>query len=251
MDQSTTEALLAVAAEAARKAGSILSEVYRTAPGVRGTEGKDIKTEADVAAEQAIRQILGPTGLPILGEEEGWSGETSGDGPCWVVDPLDGTFNFVRGLPFCGVSLALWQGGEPILGTIYDLTDGSLLEGICGGEARCDGQIVEVSSVTSNAQAVLATGFPNQRDYRPEALQKSIRGFQQFKKIRMLGSAALALAQVVRGRIDAYWEEDIWWWDVAAGLALVRAAGGAYTMLPGTRPGQFHVFAHNGHLRLD
>ena len=246
MNKNLPETLLPIAREAAHSAGSILSGTYRADPGVQRTEGKDIKTNADLEAEKTIRRILEPTGIPILGEETGLSGSPSNHSLLWIIDPLDGTFNFVRGLPFCGVSIALWRDQDPLLGILFDLTDQSLLEGVVGSWARRDGEPIHVSRVAGTEQAALATGFPTQRDYGQEALQTTISAIQKYKKIRMLGSAALSLGQVACGRLEAYWEEDIWLWDVAAGLALVKAAGGDYTLKPGTSAHQFHVFAHNG-----
>lgn len=242
------ENLFATGRNATLAAANILSGAYRQAPGIQGTSGKDIKTDADLAAEIAIRQVLAPTAIPILGEESGLQGEEQQNGLLWVVDPLDGTFNYVRGLPFCGVSIALWQGSNPLLGLLYDLTDQSLLSGIVGQGAWREKEPIHVSTVAEPGQAALATGFPNNRDYGAESLHHTIRSIQRFKKIRMLGSAALSLGQVAMGKLDAYWEEDIWFWDVAAGLALVQAAGGTFRMTPGSTPRQFHIYAHNSHL---
>ena len=105
-----------------------------------------------------------------------------------------------------------------------------------------------VSTTKSYATASLTTGFPSARDYSDASLGNTIRKVQQFKKVRMIGSAALSIAHVANGSVDAYFEEDIWLWDVAAGLALVKAAGGDFSISEIKDSWQLDVFAFNGHL---
>jgi myo-inositol-1(or 4)-monophosphatase len=107
---------------------------------------------------------------------------------------------------------------------------------------------MRVSETSGYGSASLATGFPSARDYSDTSLADSIRKVQQFKKIRMIGSAALSIAHVANGCVDAYFEEDIWIWDVAAGLALVKAAGGDFTVSEIKDTWQLDVFASNGRL---
>ena len=146
----------------------------------------------------------------------------------------------------CCVSIALWQGLNPVLGVIYDFVSGKIYSGVVDKGAGCNDKAIEVSRVASYDQAVLATGFPSSRDYSDVALEASIRSIQSFKKIRMIGSAALSLAHVSSGNVDAYTEDDIWLWDVAAGLALVKSAGGTYTISEIKDRFQLDVFAANG-----
>ena len=258
------EQYLELAKLSARRAGACLSSAYSADAGVVSEMGKDIKTEADRAAERVILEGLRPSGLSILSEECGLElGAVSGGAagktpelfmsdasrPYWVIDPLDGTFNFTRGFPVCCVSIGLWSGKRPVLGVIYDFVSDAMYSGVVGMGAFCNDRRMEVSKVSDLSKAVLMTGFPSARDYSEAALADSIRSVQRFKKIRMIGSAASSLAHVAAGHADAYMEEDIWLWDVAAGLALVKAAGGGYQISKVKESWQMNVFAGNGCLK--
>ncbi len=238
--------LLDIAVTAAMQAGIILRKHFTLNAGIASVRGRDIKTEADKAADVAILKVLSPTGYSILSEESGSKSLSELDASCWIIDPLDGTFNFVRGFPACCVSVSLWEKMNPLLGVIYDFANDQLYSGMVGSWAFCNGLPLQVSSVNSLTQAVLATGFPTSRDFSDIALLNTIRRIQMFKKIRMIGSAALSLAYVSAGIVDAYHEEDIWLWDVAAGLALVRAAGGDFTISQIKPSFQLDVYAYNG-----
>ena len=238
--------LLKTAIKAAQNAGTILREYFTANAGVAVEGGRDIKTQADEAADEALLEMLSQTGMPILSEESGGKIDAEISEPCWIIDPLDGTFNFVRGFPASCVSVALWDKEAPVLGVIYDFTTDKLYTGIVGEGANCNGEPIHVSAVQICSQAALATGFPSARDYSEGSLLSSIKKIQKFKKIRMIGSAALSLAYVSRGFVDAYHEEDIWLWDVAAGLALVEAAGGEFTISEIKPTWQLDVYATNG-----
>ncbi len=250
MSPDVTDQYLKLAQSAAHGAGLLLRDSFSEDAGIADDSGKDIKTEADNAAETLILDAISSTGLPVLTEESGAHNLDSLNGPCWIIDPLDGTFNFTRGFPMCCVSIALWENGQPHIGVVFDFGTGCLFSGVVGQGAMLNGKPVTVAGTSDIGKAVLATGFPSARDYGDEALAASIRKIQQFKKIRMIGSAATSLAQVAAGRFDAYFEEDIWLWDVAAGLALVKAAGGDYTMSAIKPTWQVNVLASNGKLPL-
>jgi myo-inositol-1(or 4)-monophosphatase len=118
---------------------------------------------------------------------------------------------------------------------VLDVPADDLYAGVVGHGARCNGTAIRVSKVRSAAKAILATGFPVQRDFSSAALQEFLASVQRYKKIRMLGSAALSLAYVAAGRADVYAEDGVMLWDVAAGLALVHAAGGVVEYAPSPR----------------
>lgn len=225
-----TDKLLKAAEEAARDAGGFLREQMLRGQEVISREGRDIKIQADRDAEERILFRLKATGYSALAEESGLHGLVKGDTPFWIVDPLDGTMNFSRGLPLCCVSIALCRGNEPLLGVIYDFNRDECFTGAPGQGAAVNGMAMRVASTAHTNQAILATGFPSMRSMDAEALEPFIREARAFKKVRMLGSAALMLAYVACGRVDAYAEDDIMFWDVAAGVALVRAAGGVVDM---------------------
>lgn len=240
---------LALAVSAARQAGALLRAGFAAGSAVRSEAGRDLKLEADVEAERVILATLrGASPHPILSEESGADPGFSTDGRYWVVDPLDGTLNYGRRLPLGCVSIGLWERDRPLLGVVHDFLRDECFTGEVGRGAACNDAPIRVSAFARPDQAVLTTGFPNARDFGDAALLGFVKDAQRFKKLRLLGSAALSLAWLAAGRADAYREDDIWFWDVAAGLALVAAAGGAFTCAPGRSRFQRHVFAHNGHL---
>lgn len=222
------------AVDAARAAGKVLCNLMRKPKKVLSEVGRDIKLQADQDAEAAILEILKQSDYPVLAEESGEHGDATGGGPVWIVDPLDGTLNFSRGIPLCCTSIALAQGDTPILGVIYDFNRDELFTGVPGKGAWHDGQPMRVSDIREAARGILNTGFPTASDYGDEALMEFINNVRRFKKVRLLGSAALMLAYVACGRYEAYAEDNIMWWDVAAGVALVLAAGGYADVRPGT-----------------
>lgn len=188
---------------------------------------REIKAIADTALEKDILQALAPTGLPILSEEAGYIPSPRPSGRWFIVDPLDGTFNFVKGLGPSAVSIALWEDQKPIFGVIYSLMERELVWGGAGMGAYSDGRRLSVSDTSSQSHASICTGFPVRFDVTSdEAMQDFWRRVRPYAKVRMLGSAAVSLLHVARGSADVYWERDIMLWDVAAGLAIVEGAGG-------------------------
>lgn len=218
--------LLEIAEAAARETGAVLR-----AGGNRNValnSATDVKLAADTDSETLIRERLAQTGLPTFGEEFG--GDTSlydsPDALYWVVDPLDGTFNYQRGQPLTCVSIGLMRGNEPVLGVIYNFNAEEMYSGIVGEGVFLNGEKIVPAWASEISQACLMTGFPALADKSPEALAPFIEEVGQFKKIRMIGTAALAVAYVAVGRADVYNEKGTNLWDVAAGMALVKAAGG-------------------------
>ncbi len=222
----TWHAELELAQKAAQLAGERLRKRLRESVEVLSAEGRDVKLRADRESESLILQILRQSSVyPILAEESGEHGALAEDALLWIVDPLDGTVNFDRQVPLSSVSVGLWRGQQPILGVVYDFNHDELFAGIIAEGAWCNGQAVAVSGVTCAEKAILTTGFPINRDFNAGPLQRFLSRVQEFKKIRLLGSAALSLAYLASGRVDAYAEEDIMLWDVAAGVAVAQAAG--------------------------
>ena len=220
------EFFLSLATRAANDARSYLRESMQEIK-VDDLSGKDTKIEADRKSEAIIVNILqANSDFPILTEEGGMIGRKSKNGYLWVVDPLDGTLNYLRGIPFACVSIGLWAHDEPVLGVVYDLFREELFAGVCGEGAWMNGQPITAAATNQTNQAIIATGFPSYRSYGGDSLQGFIEQVQTFKKVRLFGAAALSLAYCAVGRVDAYAEEDIMFWDVAAGIALVKAAGG-------------------------
>lgn len=224
---------LAVAEAAARETGAILRKGGDRSVSLN-TE-TDVKLAADVNSERLVRERLAATGLPVVGEELG--GDSALYSPArtqfyWVVDPLDGTFNYQRGQPLTCVSIGLMRGTEPLLGVIYNFNAEEIFSGIVGEGVFLNGKKIAQQWATEISQACLMTGFPALADKSPEALVPFISEVGKFKKIRMIGTAALAVAYVAAGRADVYDERGTNLWDVAAGMALVLAAGGFVKIEP-------------------
>lgn len=226
------ESELSLAVAAAREAAELLRARVSGTQEVLPSQGRDVKLQADRDAERVILARLAPSGHGVLAEESGEHGATGGDAPFWIVDPLDGTANFSRGIPFFGVSIALHAAGEPVLGVIFDVMQDVCYSGRPGFGAHANGAPIAVSGQTDPAQGVLVTGFPIRFEFDAPESASLFGTMRRFKKVRMIGTAALALAWVARGYADAYIEHDIMYWDVAAGVALVRAAGGVATLAP-------------------
>lgn len=220
------DSMLKLACDAARVAGNALVKRDSGWTDVTQESAKDIKIAGDQHAENIILDILASRSeIPVLSEEKGWTGDES-SALNWVVDPLDGTANYHQGMPLCCVSIALMNGWEPVLGVVYDFNRDEMFSGVCGQRAWLNGEPMSVSEIKTPDQAILNTGFPANRDFSEQALSAFAREAARWRKVRMLGTAALSLAYVACGRSDAYEENDVMLWDVAAGCALVRAAGG-------------------------
>lgn len=219
---------LELAIKAAKTAGDFLSK--REGVHVDMAEGKDIKLSSDKNSERLIMDILRDTYIPILSEEcgrVGWNGSEY----LWIIDPLDGTANYWKGLEeLACVSVALWKKNKPVLGVIYRFAVDELFYGVVGQGAYLNGKPIHTSDTRETAKAVIATGFPVHRNYCTDSLSRFIRQVQRFKKVRMLGSAAIMGAFVAAGKFDAYIEDEIMLWDIAGATAIVQAAGGAVSV---------------------
>lgn len=234
-----------------RKAGKEFLGEISTQAFTNSNISKDIKSSADLKSEKVILTELEKTSTyPILSEESGIIGKLKEDEPYWIVDPLDGTMNFTRNFPMACISIALWQKNEPLLGVVHDFTRHLVYSAMVGDIAKMNGEQITVSNTKEIEQSVLATGFPVKRNYTFVSLKKFIENIQKFKKIRMIGAAALSLAYVASGVFDAYYEEDIMIWDVAAGLALVKAAGGEIYIKPGSKKHSVICAATNGKIPI-
>lgn len=214
---------LAVLAESARASGDFLRLTFGSAH-IESAEGRDMKLGEDRRSEALILSSLTrATTLPVLAEEGGWSGRYT-DGLCIVIDPLDGSMNFKNGVPLCGVSIALCDGLNPLVGCVYDFVRDELFAGGPGLGLFVNGRAIEPPPP---ARDILATGFPLSGPDNAQALQDLGPALADWRKVRMVGSAALSLAWVAAGRFDGYAERGIRYWDVAGGAALVLGAGGS------------------------
>ncbi len=215
---------LELAIRAAKEAGNFL----RRREGIRvdALEGKDIKLSSDKLSEKIIMDILGESEIPILSEEYGFKGRTGQI--FWIIDPLDGTINYFKGMDeMACVSVALWKENRPVLGVVYRFMRDELYYGGEDIGAYMNDIPIHPSDIRQTGNAVMATGFPVKRAYDTESLSQFVKQVQYFKKVRMLGAAAIMSTFVACGKFDAYFEDEIMLWDVAAGVAIVNAAGGS------------------------
>jgi len=218
---------------------------------IRQRLDRDLKLDGDQALDRFIAARLeGGSPFPMMSEERAGAALRAGTRH-WIVDPLDGSVNFARGIPLSCISIALWRGRAPLLGVIYDVHRMERFSGIVGQGAWLDGRPIRVGAAGAPRDAVLCTGFPVGRDFSTESLASFVRHIQRYQKVRLLGSAALSLAYVACGRADAYEEERIALWDVAAGIAIVRAAGGAARCQPARFDATVTVAAGNRTLLQD
>ncbi len=215
---------LECAENVARAAGQRLRGVRTRS--INSDFGNDVKLQEDVDSENFIRSRLAETGLPIIGEEQGGDvALMNSDQLYWVVDPIDGTFNFLRGIPGVCVSIGLMRGMRAVAGVVYEFTNDEMFAGGIGLPLKVNSKIVKPNWAKDISQAVMMTGFPSITDYSTEALAEFVQVVQKFKKVRMCGSAALAMAWVAAGRADLYREIRVNLWDIAGGLALMESAG--------------------------
>jgi myo-inositol-1(or 4)-monophosphatase len=192
----------------------------------------DLVTDADLASQDAVRRII-TARFPdhaFLGEELGtdFVAPTAGQFT-WVVDPLDGTTNYVHGYPNFAVSVALSRGNEVLAGVIYDPLRDQCFSAAAGRGAWCNGARLKTSGVTDIAEALVAVSLPAHVRRDSADLLDFIEAVQVAQAVRRTGSAALNLAHVANGALDAFWATQIHAWDVAAGILLIREAGGLVT----------------------
>ncbi|WP_433467499.1 inositol monophosphatase family protein [Spirillospora sp. CA-128828] len=236
VDVPASRELAGIAEIAARATGDRLRTAFRSRPQVdTKRDMHDPVTEHDRAAEETIREVLGKhtPGSVVVGEEGGARGES--DDVRWYVDPIDGTANFAVGLPFFCVSIGAVAGGELVAGAVYDPVRDDMFTASLGG-ATCNGEPMRSRGAPRDETAVVATSFPSAHDLsgdREEALRRFGLMVDAFATVRRPGSAALTLAHVAAGWTDVAYDSSINAWDIAAGMLLVRQAGGTYVPLRG------------------
>jgi len=250
MKNKSTKNELAIAKKSAIEAGSLLLRNKKTMKQEILSTNKDIKLKADILAEKEIKTIIeNESDYPILAEESGFSSNIDSN-TFWVVDPLDGTANYARNIPICCVSIALISDLKPILGVIYDFINDDLYEGSIHTKALLNSKKISVSQVKDSSEGILITGLPNNTDYSDSALLKMVKDFQNWRKVRMIGSAAMASVYVASGRADLYTEKKTYLWDIAAGAAIVNAAGGETSIVNQNENFQVDVHFSNSHLKI-
>ncbi|MBB4664094.1 inositol monophosphatase family protein [Conexibacter arvalis] len=220
--------LLDVARAAARASAEVLLGYYGDAPGVRTkSTDTDLVSEADLNAERAIRALLAERrpGDAILGEEGGETAATGESGIRWVVDPLDGTVNYLFEYPQWCVSIAAEDGDGTLVGVVWDPLRGEEFSATRTGPALLDGRELRPAAKERLDFALVGTGFAYDRDVRARQAEVVASLIARVRDLRRGGSAALDLAYAAAGRLDAYYERGINPWDYAAGVLICERAG--------------------------
>ncbi|ACA98629.1 MULTISPECIES: inositol monophosphatase family protein [Cyanophyceae] len=224
---------LDIATEAALSAGAILRKYYGNLQQIRekATPG-DLITEADTTSEAAIIELLQRhlPDVPIHAEEAGQLATNQPSPYLWMIDPLDGTVNYAHGYPMFSVSIALLYADEPLVGVVYNPYRDELFRAAQGLGATLNRQPIQVSKTDQLQNSLLTTGFAyDRRQTKDNNYREFCYLTHQTQGVRRGGSAALDLADVACGRLDGYWERGIQPWDMAAGICILREAGGLVT----------------------
>jgi myo-inositol-1(or 4)-monophosphatase len=244
---------LDVALEAAKQAGQIIREAADKPKQISHKGAVDLVTEIDCAAEAAIRAVLlrHTPDIPVLGEEAGGALQAS---TRWVVDPLDGTTNFVHGFPVFAVSIALEVDGVGRCGVVFDPTRDKAYTALRGQGSFCNDRPMRVSECQHLDTALLGTGFAYDRRTKAPFYLAYVEAFmRRAQGIRRAGAAAMDLAMVADGVLDGFWEFNLSPWDIAAGRLLVEEAGGQFSghhggVVDATKPSPL---ATNGYLHRE
>lgn len=241
--------MLETAIEAARQVGQILLEEFGESHEIRNKGLRDIVTETDLAAQAKAIEII----RSQYPDHDIWAEEVSQtpDGAsdyCWIIDPLDGTTNYSRGLPCFSVSIALSHRGELILGAVYDPLRDQLFRAQRGQGAYLNDDRIQVSAAERLMDAVVGLDWAREQELRSQMAQLVAEIAPRVWTLRNTGSAALGLCSVAAGWTDAYFHLSLKPWDVAAGSVIIQEAGGAISNLAGLpwRPSSGDCLASNG-----
>ncbi len=221
----------------AKEAGKLVRKGYHTSKTVTHKGVVDLVTEYDVRTEELIVRRLKEhfPEYALVGEE---TGQSSGSRERVIyIDPIDGTTNFIHGIPHLGVSLGVWEQGRPVMAVVYNPILNELFWAEAGKGAYCNGEPLRISGQTELQQSLIATGFPYAKveqgaEYR-WVIDVLTSLLPHIRDIRRLGSAAIDLCYLAQGRTDAFYEIDLKPWDVSAGILIVQEAGGHVTNLLG------------------
>lgn len=252
MPPRTLQKYVDVASHAAREAGALLARHIGEPTKVETKLSiVDLVTEIDRASELLIQRILKRhfPDFGFIGEEHGSHKERARFR--WIVDPLDGTMNFVHGVPFFGISIGLEKEGELIAGVIYDPIRKEMFHGLRGYGAFVQKKRLKVSRTRLLSTSLLSTGFASTFRAHP---QKHLKWFKAFESnshaVRRMGSTALSLAYVAAGRLEGFYEQNLKSWDIAGGILLVQEAGGQVSNFKGKQPelARGELVASNGRI---
>ena len=213
---------------------------------------REMKSDADRFLDKELIKRLSPLGISILSEEGGEINSKSKSSFRFIIDPLDGTVNYVRGLSQSSISIALYDDKKPVFGVLAIYPSEEIVWGGKNFGAFLGEDPIKVSDTERISNAILCTGFPSHFDFSDQkSLSKYFDLIGDFGKIRMLGSASISLFNVARGAADCYYEQEIMIWDVAAGIAILEGAGGEVSVSPGRFDNSLNVVASNGSIKCN
>ncbi len=240
------------AVKAAKAAGVLFRENFGCALEVDEALHHDIKLALDRESQDLITEILlGEFPDYALYGEEGIAGNQESDYQ-WIVDPIDGTVNFFYGIPHYCISIALRHKDELTVGVIYDPSMDDLWTVVKGEKPYLNGKEISCSSRTKLEESILYVGCGKTEDALSTGLERFRRASLRARKMRMMGSAALGMAYIATGRLDAYVESRISLWDIAAGQLLIEATGGKVTLTPKeNEPDVWSIVATNGKIPIE
>ena len=243
---------LETAIDAVQQAGQLLRDKFHSDKTIDEAEQHDVKLALDKESQELITGILlGAYPDHAIYGEEGLAGDQSSPFH-WIVDPIDGTVNFLYCIPHFCISIALREAGELITGVIYDPMVNELWTIERGGTPQLNGKPIACSDHTDLAESMVFVGFGKDTAALDTGMERFRRASPKVRKMRMMGSAALGMAYVASGRLDAYIESRISLWDVAAGKLLIEAAGGHVDLTPHEgNPDLYSIVATNGKIPVN
>jgi len=213
---------------------------------------REMKSNADRFLDKELIKRLTPLGISILSEERGEIHSKNKSSFRFIIDPLDGTVNYVRGLSQSSISIALYDDKNPVFGVLAIYPSEEIVWGGKNFGAFLGEEPINVSDTEVISNAILCTGFPSHFDVGDKkTLSKYLDLIGNFAKIRMLGSASISLFNVARGAADCYYEQEIMIWDVAAGIAILEGAGGEVSLSPGSFDNSLNIVASNGTIKCN
>ena len=225
MEINLNEELL-IAQKICIDAGKQLKNSYNR-PNILSNNDRDIKLKQDIDTNQKIiNALLKHSSVKHILSEENSNKDIDQKGFYWIVDPLDGSYNYYRNIDICCTSMALWNKDTPVIGITYDFIHDELYyNSVSEEKSFCNGQIITGPSEKKFNQLCIASGIPSQLQLNSESINKYFTFLTQFKKVRFFGSAAMSLCLLAKGKVDIYYEKEIFIWDIASGLKICSDAG--------------------------
>ena len=211
---------------------------------------RELKANADQTLHLKIQNILNKTNIPIISEEDNKLKINKKFEEYWIIDPLDGTFNFIRDIGPCSISIAYVKHNQIIFGVIGEYPSKKIFWGGRSIGSFLNNKKLKVSNINTLKNSVLATGFPSRYQFTKKNINSFFKLIKKFSKIRMLGVASLSLVKIAEGKIDVYIEKNIMLWDVAAGLAIVEGAGGSYIIKRNKNNLKCDIISTNNKIKL-